>query len=83
VPVSSDNADGKPKADEKPSNGEPAASAPSRSAESKADPDDEKPAVVKTEPAKSEPPASQGGEKPAESKVDKTPAASTEKKAIL
>ncbi|MBN1119644.1 MAG: septum site-determining protein MinD [Anaerolineae bacterium] len=80
----SDNADGKPKAEEKPSNNEPVASAPTRSAESKADSDDEKPAVVKAEPAKIEPPAPKEDEKPAESKeVNKTPAASTEKKAIL
>jgi septum site-determining protein MinD len=83
VPVSGDNADGKPKAEEKSSNDEPAASAPTRSVEIKADPDDEKPAIAKTEPAKSEPPSPKEDEKPAESKVDKTPAASTEKKAIL
>jgi septum site-determining protein MinD len=84
APLSGDNADGKPKAEEKPDKTEPvAAAAPARTVESKAGPDDEKPAVVRAEPAKSEPPASKDDGTPAESNVDKTPAASTEKKAIL
>jgi hypothetical protein len=83
APLSGDNADGKPKVEEKPDKPGPAAAAPARSVEGKAGPGDEKPAAAGAEPATGEPSASKDDGMPAESNVDKTPAASTEKKAIL